>query len=149
MKDIPESEALAILSQQKFCYDCSWVPVKTQSFAKEASVGLVDKDGKRIRLLVKLICHMQPTVGLTNYIFTLFSQKITGLERVYQLEIKQYKKIIKSKHQLPHEHIGSKRVDGSDTWARWGYDEALNYYTNKTNITFIPPVSHPDNFELE
>ena len=117
MINISESEALVILSQPKFCNDCAWVDIKTQLYAKEASVGLVDESGKNMRLLVQLICQMHPTAGFTKYMFTLFSQKITGLERVYQLEVKQYKKVVKSLHQLPHEHIGDNRKIGSDTWA--------------------------------
>ena len=148
MIDISEAEALVILSQPKFGNDCCWVPIKAQSYAKEASVGLLDAVGVRINLQVQLIYQMHPVVGLTSYKFSLFLQKPTGLDRVYQLEIKQYKKMIKSKHQLPHEHIGNKRVNGSDTWTSWGYDEALNYFTKRTNITFAPLVPHPDNFEL-
>lgn len=149
MINISESEAIAILSQPKFCFDCTWTPIKTQSYAMEASVGLVDIDGKRIGLLVQLIYQMHPTVGLTKYLFTLFSQKINGLERVYQIEVKQYKKMIKSLHQLPHEHIGSKRVNGSDTWSSWGYDDVLAHFERKTNIVFTPKVVHPSNFELQ
>lgn len=148
MINIPESEALVILSQPKFCNDCTWVPIKTQAYAMEASVGIVDKDGKNMRLLVRLIYQMHPTVGLTKYLFTLFSQKITGLERVYQIEIKQYKKVVKSLHQLPHEHIGDKRVIGSDTWSSWGYDAVLAHFESKTNIVFTPEVFHPNYFEL-
>jgi hypothetical protein len=147
--NIPESEAFAILSEPKFCHDCTWVPIKTQPYAMEASVGLVDEDGKNMRLLVRLIYLMNPTVGLTKYLFTLFSQKITGLERVYQLEVKQYKKIVKSSHQLPHEHIGDNRVIGSDTWSSWGYDDVLARFESKTNIVFVPKVSHPNYFELQ
>ena len=148
MINISESEALVILSQPKFCNDCTWVDIKTQLYAKEASVGLVDESGKNMRLLVQLICLMNPTVGVTKYMFTLFSKKITGLERVYQLEVKQYKKVVKSLHQLPHEHIGDKRLIGSDTWASWGYDEVLARFVSKTNIVFTPKVPHPTDFQL-
>ena len=134
MINITESEALVILGSPKFCYDCTWAVIRTQPYAMEASVGLVDENGKNVRLLVQLIYQMHPTVGSTKYIFTLFSQKITGLERVYQLEVKQYKKIVKSLHQLPHEHIGDNRVIGSDTWASWDYDEVLAHFASKTNI---------------
>jgi hypothetical protein len=146
--NIPESEALAILSQPKFCHDCTWEPIRAQPYAMEASVGLVDIEGKRISLLVKLIYKMHPTVGLTKYLFTLFSQKFTGLERVYQIEVNQYKKIVRSAHQLPHEHIGDRRVNGSDTWSSWGYDDVLAHFESKTNIVFTPEVLHPNNFEL-
>lgn len=115
----------------------------------EASVGLVDQEGRRINLLVQLIYQSHPTIGLTKYVFTLFTQKITGLERVYQIEVKQFKKMIKSLHQMPHEHIGGTRVNGSDTWSSWGYDDVLAHFESKTNIVFLPKVVHPNNFELK
>ena len=125
------------------------MPIKTQPYAMEASVGLVDQEGRRINLLVQLIYQSHPTIGLTKYVFTLFTQKITGLERVYQIEIKQFKKMIKSLHQMPHEHIGGTRVNGSDTWSSWGYDDVLAHFESKTNIVFLPKVVHPNNFELK
>ena len=148
MIDIPESEALVILSQPKLCYDCTWAPIKTQAYAMEAVMGLVDQSEQRIRQYIRLQYQSHPVVGSTTYLFTLFSQKITGVERIYQLEVRQYKKPIKSAHQLPHEHIGKSRVNGSDSWSTWGYDEAIAHFGSRTNIVFMPEVVHPNKFEL-
>lgn len=149
MKDIPESEALSKLNSPKRCVDCSWQPLKTPSHSMTASVGLIDSNGTRIGLLAELIYQNHPLVGTTTYKFGVFSQHPYGLQRVYMLEIRQFKKPIKNTHQLPHEHIGDKRVNGSDIWATWGYYDVLKHFCNRTNITFDPDLLSPTAFELK
>ncbi|WP_119154170.1 hypothetical protein [Caldimonas tepidiphila] len=150
MQHIPEAEARALLAEPLICEDCpDWEHEKTQPHSLSTETGLVDADGIRTGLHVKLIFSRSPSTGIVRHIFTVYKRNPWGLTRVYQLEVSKWKKHQpKDKHQLSHEHIGRSRTEGDASWSHWTYDEIIVHFCRQTNITFKPPLSHPEDFRL-
>jgi len=149
MNDIPKEEALALLNYRMTCEDPGdWEPVKVQPGTSILRAGLVDEDGASTQLQVDLMFRRTHKTGLLTYKFTVFKRQIYGHDRVYQLHIVQSKIKIKDAHALPHEHIGASRELGEAKWATWSYDEVLTHFCLRTNITFLPRPSHPEDFQL-
>ena len=114
----------------------------------ETGCGLLDQDGVSLRLLVDLRYRRTEKTNARQYLFTLFQRQPYGLERIYQLDVRQYPRVPKDAHLLPHEHIGKARVTGNAGWANWSYDEAMARFCTMTNIVFRPNLPHPEDFRL-
>ncbi len=110
---------------------------------------MLDQDGIRTQLLVELIYRHSRKTGLNWYKFTVFLRHAWGLERVYQLDVTHSRRPIKDKHSQPHEHIGKRRVNGELSWQKWQMEDVLQRFSEQTKIEFLPPVSHPEAFELK
>ena len=145
MFDIPESEAKALLDQGSCCINCEpWIPHKIIRFLSTATAGTLDGQGVSQGIIVSLDYYSHPLTQIKRYKFSVFKQRPYGLDRVYQLDVIQSKKTLKDAHAKPHEHFGNTRVTGEDAWSLWGYYDALNYFCERTKITFEPPVQTPD-----
>ncbi|MHB1236378.1 MAG: hypothetical protein ACYCY7_02335 [Gallionella sp.] len=145
MLDIAESEAKVLLSGKLRCINCEpWIPHKVSKFLSTASAGTVDSQGINPGIIVTLDYFLHPLTQIKHYKFSVFKQRPYGLERVYQLDVRQSKKPLRDVHSKPHEHFGDKRTDGDDGWSLWSYYEALEYFCTRTNISFEPPVKTPD-----
>lgn len=149
MNIIPESEARALLATPTCCeLDGDWTPEKVQPGTFTISSGVVDQQGVGTRMMVKLYFRRGHKTGIVNYVFSVFKRTPQGLDRIYQLDVRQSKKPIKNLHDRSHEHIGSLRVSGHDEWAAWEFKDVLNYFCIRTNITMCPCPVHPEHFEL-
>lgn len=115
----------------------------------QTAMGLVDADGLGTRLQVGLRFHRSMKTKLSHHIFTVYKQEPHGLERVYQLEVRQFPKTVKDEHLRPHEHWGKARYVGQESWATWSYEQILAYFCEQTKIVFKPPPEHPEAFELK
>lgn len=150
MNDIPETEARACLAGKLFCIDAEeWSPMHMQNGAFEITAGLLDSNDVRTQLQVNLIFKHSAKTKFTTYLFGVFKRQPWGIERVYQLDVRQSKLQIHSLHDLPHEHIGSTRIDGDLTWSRWTFDQAMDHFCQQTNIDFSPIIESPMNFSLK
>lgn len=148
--DLEYSEALKLFEQLRICEDADdWAPDKNQRDCWTLTCGVVNKDtNSRAGLLVELTFRRSHKTKSVWYKFTVFKQHPWGLERAYQLDILQYAKKIAT-HDMPHEHMGSKRIDGDQSWLNWDFSEVLARFTEQTNIEFNPQVDHPEIFELK
>jgi hypothetical protein len=150
MRDIPESEARALFSERLFCDDIdAWVPFKAHGDTVEVIAGVVDADGKSVGLLVKMLYRYSPKTKIRTCQFTVFVRRPYGLERAYQLELNQYPVKLADVHKWSHEHVGSLRLLGDASWGKWEYDDAVAHFCAQTNISFRPPLPHPEHFYLK
>jgi hypothetical protein len=149
MKSVTLDEAEALLSQPLLCEDAGeWKYDKLQPSMARLECGLMAADRSRSGLVVQLLFSRSPKTKLPEYKFTVFKWNHTALQRVYQLHMNGIARAPKNWHDFAHEHIGQDRVDGSPEWLKWGFDEALDYFLRRTNITFIPPLEDPEIFRL-
>lgn len=149
MNDLPEAEARALLASPLYCRDIQdWSNWKLQPGTTQAGMGLVNEDGLGVRMQVSLWFRRGTKTNLTHHVFTVFKQEPHGLERVYQLEVRQWPKQVKDEHMRPHEHWGATRIVGGESWASWSYEQVLAYFCEQTKIVFEPKPEHPEAFEL-
>src|SRR5690625_1270095 len=150
MNDIPEDEARQLLTRPLFCEDCpEWRPPRGTKGMLQASCGLLDSDGINVQLIVDLIFKRSPKTDVVQYKFSVFRRgPAARLERVFQLDVTQWPKGFPSDHHKPHQHFGDKRNLADASWSDWTYDEVLKHFCAMTNITFQPPLSHPEELQL-
>ncbi len=110
--------------------------------------GLKHEDESRVGMHVQLIFRRSVKTGIATFKFTVFKMNFGAPQRVYQLHVSAVAHSPKSWHDLVHEHMGDARIDGSEEWLKWSFDEALDYFCHRANITFIPPLGNPEIFEL-
>ncbi|MGJ7506862.1 hypothetical protein [Variovorax sp. GT1P44] len=145
MNKVPEAEARALLANALYAHDCDdWSVWRLQPGTHEVSVGLVDADGVGVRMQVVLRFHRGRKTDIAHYLFSVYKQEPHGLERVYQLDAKQWPKLVKTEHMKPHEHWGDKRIMGDRSWSVWTFEQLLAYFTEQTRIEFAPPPEHPE-----
>lgn len=150
MNTIPEAEARALLARPQECVDCpDWSGWKLLAGSVQTSMGLVDANGMGTRMQVVLRFHRSAKTKITHHLLTVFKMEPYGLERVYQLDVKQFPRPVKDAHQKPHEHWGALRTLGAASWATWSYEQVLAHFSQQTNIIFLPQPKHPEAFELK
>lgn len=150
MRDIPELEARALFADPLFCEDAGpWETFKGNPDAVAISAGLLDADGRSANLLLRMIYHFSPKTRIRTCQFSVFARRPYGSERAYQLEIQQFPVKIVDAHKRSHEHMGALRTAGDASWDEWGYDEAVAHFCKQTNISFAPPLPHPEHFTLK
>lgn len=84
-----------------------------------------------------------------NFKFSVFKISLGAPQLVYQLQVNATARAPKNWHDFAHEHLGDERIKGSEAWLAWDFSEALDYFSKRANITFIPPVTDPEVFELK
>jgi hypothetical protein len=148
--DVSYEEAQALLKNPQRCEDAGdWQPEKQPRDVWSLSIGVLDQNGIRTQLLVDLIYRTSQKTGFTRYIFTVFLRHTWGVERVYQLDVMHSRRPIKDKHSQSHEHVGKRRIDGELSWQKWQIEDVLQHFSQQTKIEFLPPVRHPEVFELK
>ena len=150
MIDVPEHEAVSLLSTPKTCLESpDWVPMRKQPDTLEVSVGVLDQDEARTTLLVSLKYRNSRKTGIKIHIFTVFQREPGGLKRVYQLDVRQFRKALSDAHKAPHEHFGRDvRVQGSPLWSKWAFNDILKHFSKRTNIRFQPQIGNPEELRL-
>lgn len=149
MNDVDFAEAQRLLGQPLRCEDIEcWHPEKQQPDTWSCSGGLLKGDGVSAKMLVELIYRRSPKTGVVLYKFSVFLQHPWGLERVYQLDIRQTKRPLKDAHARPHEHFGDQREAGDAHWSHWTFAEVMDHFSLRTGIQFVPPAADPEHFEL-
>lgn len=150
MRDLPFEEAQALLSGPHTCSDIqNWWYDKNQPGLARCATGLVAADGSRSGMFVELTFAERPKTKLIEFKFTVFRMQLAARQRVYQLHLNAIARAPKNWHDLVHEHMGARRIDGDESWLRWNFSAALDYFCKRTNITFEPPVRDPSVFELQ
>lgn len=150
MRDIPNSEALVLLSKPLLCEDApAWTFNRIKPGLATLECGLMHEDRSRAGLHIGLQFSRSSKTGLVTFKFTVFKINLGAPQRVYQLEVSATARAPKNWHDLAHEHMGDARIDGSKAWLTWGFSEALDYFCDRANIIFKPPVSDPEAFELK
>lgn len=149
MNDAPHAESLALLANPLICEDVpAWKENKEKPGLAITECGLMSEDGSRAGLHVVMQVGWSKRTGITTYKFTVFRMNLGAAQRVYQLEINAVAHAPKNWHDIVHEHMGDARINGSADWLKWGFDEALDYFCKRANITFKPPLDDPFAFEL-
>jgi hypothetical protein len=151
MSDVSNAEATALLSQYLFCQDYGdWVSSGAGTGTFTISAGLIDTLGRATPLIghaaaltVELVCKGESRRAERRYSFSVLKQSRYNVERVYQLGVVQTSKGIKDKHRMPHEHVGNMRNLCPAQAMHWRYDEVLDYFCTRTNITFVPTPRDP------
>jgi hypothetical protein len=144
MTDASVSEARQLLANVSYCDDCAaWMVLAGRLSGWGIRAGLTDTHGCATGLSVDLRFHSGRTSTDKIYVFSVFSNKPYGAERVYQLSINQVRRQLKAAHQLPHEHVGDVRTMGTPDWTKWSYHEVLAYFCVRTNIVFRPTPPQP------
>lgn len=150
MNDVPEAEARRLLANPLYCDDYpDWRPPKGTKGKLQVSCGLLNAEGVNVRLIADLIFSRSPSTRIVRYKFSVFLRGSSArLERVFQLDVSQWPRGAPSEHHRPHQHFGDNRQLGDATWASWTYDEVLERFCATTNITFRPPLPHPEELRL-
>jgi hypothetical protein len=149
MRNIPESEATALLSAPLLCVDApDWMPIRVQPGTTQLGADVLDEHGTGVQMYLELTYRHSQKTNITIYMFTLFKRYSYGKERIYQLEVTQTPKRIKDMHKISHEHMGDRRTVGDASWASWGYDEVMAHFCARTRISFRPTPAHPEHFQL-
>lgn len=151
MHDVPEAEALALLTVPMVCEDPGeWIQQKQPKDRVSIRCGLMNEEGINIRLLLDFEFRRSPKTKIARYIFTIFKITRTGQHRVYQLDVENFKHPPKNSHNHPHEHVGDQRIEGTQEWLAWSYPEVLEQFCRRTHVRFIPaPPSDPEAFTLK
>ncbi len=150
MRLVSPEEARSYLASPLICEDCpDWEPWNLQPTSVAITAGVLKENGSGARLIVELIYTRTHKAKEIKYRFTVFRREPWGNDPVYQLHIAQSAGAKKHLHSHPHEHVGTDRLAGDAVWAEWGYDEVLNLFCRRTNITFRPLPPHPDHFALK
>jgi len=152
VNDIPEEEAKQILSMPRVCEDPSdWVDLPRPPGTREFEQGLIDVNGERSGYVVSMLYNRSPKTKLMTLKFSVFQQGRRGdlLGRVYQMQITSSSYDPQDAHGEAHEHVGSGRY-AIPGWERWtGFNDALAYFSTRTNITFSPQIEDPEDFKLK
>jgi hypothetical protein len=150
MTDAPESEAIAILAKPLFCEDVpGWAHNRLKPDMVSFECGLMQEDRSRAGLHVQLVFARSQKTKIATFKFSVFRMSLGSPQRIYQIEVKATAYAPKNWHDLAHEHMGDARTNGSQEWLKWTFKEALDYFCKRANITFIPPLSDPEAFELK
>lgn len=149
MIEVPEAEAKALLSRPLTCEDApAWSFNKLKPGLAGLECGLIHEDRSRSGLHIQLQFARSFKTQLVSFKFTVFKVNLGAPQRVYQIQVNAVARKPKNWHDLVHEHMGDARIAGSDQWLSWGFQEAIDYFCKRTNITFLPPASDPEAFEL-
>lgn len=149
MPDMPEAEARHLLSHKYRCIEApDWSPAKNQPTTRVIECGLLSEDDRSVGLFVSLRCSVRTRIAIPRYVFTVFKLGRGPAQRVYQLDVSQWRHLPSDVHSRPHEHIGSLRVVGDDTWITWRYDDALRRFQSVANIEFEPEITDPSHLRL-
>ena len=143
MNDVDYEDYLEIAKIPKFCENAEWHIEKSDDFIEYfIKDGTIDEDGASNGYIIDIIAQYSKKTGRITFRIGLFLNDIIyGHKRVYQIEIKKFKRKIKDKHLLPHEHCGNKRVDLQE---EYDFDSAFKHFCNKTNVKFNPPIINPE-----
>lgn len=149
MVDVPEVEAIALLSQPLVCADApAWSFNKLKPGLAVLECGLISEKGIRSGLRLQLVFARSPKTRFVTFKFTVFKMNLGAPQRIYQIQVNAVARKPKNWHDLVHEHMGDAKIPGSDEWLSWGFQEAMDYFSKRANITFLPPIPDPEQFEL-
>ena len=149
MRDIPESEALALLSSPLICENApGWTFNRLKPGLAVLECGLMQEDRSRAGLHIGLQFSRSLKTKLVAFKFTVFKMSLGAPQRVYQLQVNAAARVPKNWHDVVHEHMGDARVFGSSDWLAWEFKEALDYFCRRANITFVPAIADPEDFKL-
>ena len=153
MVDVPEAEAIALLSRPLTCEDApGWSLSKLKPGLATLECGLISEERIRSGLHLQLIFSRSLKARVVNFKFTVFKMNLGASQRIYQVQVNAVARKPKNWHDLVHEHMGDAKIPGSDEWLSWGFQEAIGYFSKRANITFLPPIPDPDSgpeqFEL-
>jgi hypothetical protein len=149
MQRVAEAEAWALLNKRQICPDMrEWRPHSWLIHTWRCESGVVTEEGIRSSLWVELLYRNNPKTRKIWFKFSVHQRHPWGTQGVYQLDVEQYSKPLQNAHDRPHEHMGAVRTEGEDTWSRWSFEEVIQRFCLRTKIDFLPPVQHPENFEL-
>lgn len=159
MSNEPTYEEVSnFLSSNSFCADDlpEWQHVLDKSnYSYELQFGLLDSSLSRVKYCVELLVQISPETHKKLYKFTLHKKEFKSYTRIYQLEIRWFKKrdfVKNNPHFMPHEHIGRSpegRYMGDESWLNWDFHKALNHFLTKTNITLYNLPEDPEVFKLK
>ena len=146
--DVPHDEAVALLAIPSVCEDATeWGATKERSWYQYIEQGLLREDGTRAGLVMKIEYSSTPKTGRETMQFSIYKSRLGGLSRMYQLTIDKFRKPIKDKHKLPHEHIGDlKRY--KEEWLYWSFEQAMAHFCKETSLTIRPPIGNPTQLRL-
>lgn len=148
MHDCPETEARQLLAPASQCPPCTWRPSRGPGQRWTLQCGLLTPGGAANGLVVSLSVHVSAETGLRRQVHSVFQTSQWGLQRVYQLDTRNWPRMPRDAHQWPHQHWGSLRQVGDAAWAAWAYSEALGHFLAATNIQFEEPPPDPLEFRL-
>ena len=150
MNDVPKSEALALLARPLLCEDSpGWAYNKLKPGLVTLECGLVQEDKSRAGLHIQLTFARSLKTGISTFKFTVFRMNLGAPQRVYQIQVNAIAYSPKNWHDFAHEHLGDTRIEGTQEWLKWSFQEALDYFCKRANITFLPPLADPEAFELK
>lgn len=149
MHDVPHSEALAFLAEPQICDDASWKTNRLNPGLTTLECGLVKQDGSRAGLSVQLQFSRSQKTKIVSFKFTVFKLNLGAHQRVYQLQIGAVARAPTNWHQMVHEHVGDLRIEGKQEWLSWSFQQALDYFCERANISFTPPLVDPEDFQLQ
>lgn len=150
MNKVSEEEARSLFELPLVCEECpEWKYSPGVKGEMSTGAGLLNSHGVGVKLYTDLIFKRSPKTNTVRYIFSVFRRQISGIERIYQLDVMQWARPVRDLHQMPHEHMGTARNIGDDTWSTWNYHDVISRFCSQTNITFLPVINDPEDFKLK
>lgn len=146
--DVPRNESEKILALAKLCPEASFAMsgYNKQSYWLLAVGVMVDGEYKRA-ITVELSCRETKKPHRQAFLFTIFKNEYGSPKRVYQLDVFSPPICQIGEHNWPHEHIGQERIFLGHDYPKT-FDECVEYFCKKTNITFEVPMESPLEFKL-
>lgn len=118
---------------------------------KSMVIGITDGDGARLRgLTIEIHAQVSRSVKRNKVTFGLFRNQ----ERVFQLQLDDSKLFSHKDDRLgklygSHIHVGDEAEPSPVGSDQWTFDDALDYFCRRINLTFTPPLSNPFEFRLK
>lgn len=150
MQDATYEEAEALLAPGSVCEDApDWSDSESRPWHRGIEHGLLRPDATRAGLILTVDYVYSPKTRITKYQFGIYRGLLGGRQRVYQLTVNQAPRPLKDRHAWPHEHYGDQRLPCPDGSNSWTFEQALTYFSERTNLTFRPPIEDPTAFRLK
>lgn len=125
-----------------------WQQARPNTFTN--SFGVTDASGIGIPgLHVEFAVVTSPYLKLVKYIFTLMLVEFPRPGRAYQIEINLRNGLKPNDHAYSHEHYGQGpdgRYPADESWANAGFQEAVNIFCSRCNLSLENPL--PDYMEF-
>ena len=153
LDSLDEVDARKLLSQRHFCVDADsddWVMLDRPKGAFGFEQGLLDADGNSVGLSMELIFYRSPQTNLITVKMSVFHRERRKPPlRVYQLHITTKSYDPDNWHDEAHEHFGNSRSI-IKAWKNWrSFHDALNFFSQQTNIEFTPELDDPEQLRLK
>lgn len=130
--------------QRLICEDCGdWIMSDHGTRQCTIAAGLVDSAGSSTGLTVDISFRLDAARKRRLFVFTLMQHAAPEAERLFQLAVNQGAEPPNDMHYRSHEHFRGKRANVPESLDRAPFNELLEYFCSRTNLSFRPAPGDP------